>query len=146
MNHGDTEEVVEMASRMLGESAYAFLPFDREKVQRFVTGIIGKSNIWCGLIAEENGAIAGMFIGYLTDYFFCNEKLACDIVLFVAREYRGSSAAVKLIRTFREWAVERGARELCLGISTNVNVERIGRFYERMDFTRVGGIYKQRLG
>ena len=67
------------------------------------------------------------------------------MVLFVDPAYRHGLAAMRLVRGFREWALERGARELCLAISTNVNADDTGRFYERLGFTRVGGVYKQRL-
>jgi GNAT superfamily N-acetyltransferase len=86
-----------------------------------------------------------MVAGFLSDYFFCNETIASDNLLFVDRQHRGTLAAVRLLRAFRKWAAARGARELCLGISTVVDAERIGKLYERMGLSRVGAIYKQRL-
>lgn len=141
----DVAELLEMGVRMHRESAYDFLPFDYQKMSQLATDYIDQPETKCLLVAENSGNIVGMFVGYLADYFFCNEVLACDMVLFVDREYRGGSAAVKLIRAFQNWASERGAREICLATSTNINAESVGRFYERMQFVHVGGIYKQRL-
>jgi GNAT superfamily N-acetyltransferase len=141
----DIAELVEMGARMHAEGAYAFLPFDREKVRRVMTGYIDSAETQCGLVAEKDGTIIGMLGGYLTDYFFCDERIACDAVLFIDQKYRGSTAARRLIRAFRSWANESGARELCLGISLNVDIERAGKFYERMGLERVGGVYKERL-
>ena len=146
VKYEDIDEIIEMGARMHEESAYAFLPFDRDKVRHLITTYADNPDTRCGLVAEESNTLVGMFGGYLTNYFFCNEKLACDILLFVDQKYRGSSAAVRLIRAFRDWAAVRGAREVCLGVSTDINTERTGKFYERMGFTCVGGIYKQRLG
>jgi GNAT superfamily N-acetyltransferase len=145
VRYEDIDEIIEMGARMHAESAYDFLPFDRDKVRHLITTYAENPESRCVLVAEEKDILVGMFGGYLTNYFFCNETLACDITLFVAQEYRGSSAAVRLIRAFRDWAAARGAREICLGVSTDVNRERTGKFYERMGFARVGGIYKQRL-
>ncbi len=142
----DIGALVEMGRRMHEEGAYNFLPFDAEKVERLMAGIIEQPESWCGLVAENGGVPVGMLGGYLTDYFFCNEKLACDVILFVEREWRGSSAAARLVRAFRDWAAARGARELCLSVSTNVDADAIGRFYRGMGFTQVGGVYKLRLG
>jgi GNAT superfamily N-acetyltransferase len=142
----DSDEIIELGLRMHKESAYAFLPFECEKLRRLIASYLSDFESQCGLVAEENDVIVGMLGGYLTDYFFCNEKMACDMILYVVQEYRGSSAAARLIRAFRLWAVEHGAREMCLGISSNINTERTGRFYERMGFTHCGGVYKQRLG
>jgi hypothetical protein len=36
-----------------------------------------------GLVAQEGPVLVGMIAGYLTDYFFCDEKIACDILLFI---------------------------------------------------------------
>ena len=140
----DVDEVIEMGIRMHDESNYAFLPFDREKVRELIMTYVNDFETQCGLVAEEGNFLLGMFGGFLTDYYFCNEKLACDMVLFIDKKYRGSSAARRLIRAFRDWAIMRGAREICLGISSNVNTDRTGRFYESLGFTRVGAIYKQR--
>lgn len=142
----DIGALVEMGRRMHEEGAYNFLPFDAEKVEQLMAGIIEQPESWCGLVAENGGVPVGMLGGYLTDYFFCNEKLACDVILFVEREWRGSSAAARLVRAFRDWAAARGARELCLSVSTNVDADAIGRFYRGMGFTQVGGVYKLRLG
>jgi GNAT superfamily N-acetyltransferase len=86
-----------------------------------------------------------MIGGYLIDYFFCNETLVSDEVLFVKADRRGAVTAMRLIRGLQQWASDRGARELCLGISTNVRIETTGKLYERLGFTHVGGIYKKRL-
>jgi GNAT superfamily N-acetyltransferase len=141
----DIEQLLDMGERMHHEGAYAFLPFDREKVRRMIVSYIHQPETQCGLVAEENGVVFGMFAGYLTDYFFCDEKVACDLILFVDQERRGSSAAVRLVNAFRDWAAERGAMEICLGVSTNVNRETTGRFYEKLGLLQIGGLYKQRL-
>lgn len=127
------------------ESAYAFLPFEGEKIRQLLDSFMADTETQCGLVAEENNRLVAMFGGYLADYFFCHEKLACDLVLFVDEAYRGGSAAPRLLRAFRDWARQRGAREICLGTSTRINTARTGKFYERMGLSHVGGIYKQRL-
>ena len=127
------------------ESAYSFLPFETEKVRQFIVSFIEDADTQCGLVAEKNNVIVGMLGGYIGDYFFCYEKVAYDTLLFVERQNRGSSAAARLIRAFRQWAIDSGASEICLGISTNISTERTGMFYERMGLKQVGGIYKQRL-
>lgn len=143
--YDDVEPLIEMGKRMHKESAYAFLPFDREKVRRLMISYIDDSETQCGLVAEESGILVGMFAGYLTDYFFCEEKVACDLILYVDREHRGSSAAVRLVRGFCNWARNHGAREVCLGVSTEINPETTGRFYEKMGLSHSGGLYKQRM-
>jgi GNAT superfamily N-acetyltransferase len=141
----DIDRVVELGRRLHAESALAFLPYEVENVRSLVIKIIEHPETYCGLVAEHGEALVGMLGGYLTDYFFCNEKLACDLALFVEPEHRGSSAAARLIQGFRQWAEAGGAREICLGVSTNIGTAGIDRFYRSLGFTPVGGLYKLRL-
>lgn len=141
----DIDRVVEMGREMHGESAYAFLPYDADKVRALVARIIEHPESYCGLVVEDGQRVVGILGGYLTDYFFCDEKLACDLVVFVEPEYRGSPAAGRLIHGFCEWARQRGAREVCLGLSTQFKTEHVDRFYRALGFTPVGGLYKLRL-
>lgn len=141
----DVDAIVALGERMHEESAYAFLPYEREKVRGVIQRFIDQPETEFGRVAESGGRVVAMFGGYLTRYFFCHETLACDMVLFVDPEFRGGTAAARLIRAFRDWARERGAREVALGTSTNVHPEATGRFYEKMGLDWVGGLYKQRL-
>jgi GNAT superfamily N-acetyltransferase len=144
-NVEDIDKLTELGARMHAESAYAFLAYDAEKVRRTIASYIDDPETYCVLAAQQEQSIVGMLGAYLIDYFFCDEKLACDVVVYVDAGFRGSSAATRLIRAFREWAAARGAREICLGISTGIDVERTGAFYERLGFAGAGGVYKQRL-
>jgi len=143
--HPDTDELLDLGARMHAESAYAFLPYDRDKVRRLIVDYIEDTDTRYGRVAEKDGSIIGMIGGYLVDYYFCDASLVSDEVLFVGPGHRGGMAAVRLIRGLERWAADRGAREICLGISTNVHAETTGRLYERLGFTFVGGIYKRRL-
>ena len=141
----DIGQLVEMGARMHAEGAYSFLPYDAEKVRRLGASFLQNPETHCLLVAEHDGALVGMLGGYVTDYYFCEEKLACDQFFFVDRPWRGSRAAVRLISAFREWAAARGARELCLATSLGGKIEKIGHFYETLGLTCVDGVYKQRL-
>ena len=141
----DVEELVELGARMHEESAYAHLPYDAGKVRRLIASSAEESDTQLVLVAEAEGQVIGMLSGYLTDYFFCDETVACDMALFVEKGHRRGGAAVRLIRGFQDWARRRGAREVYLAVSTGVDIDVTGRFYEKMGFSRVGAVYKQRL-
>ncbi len=135
-----------MGARMHAESAYSFLPYDCDKVRRLILSYVENAETQCGLVAEEDGRPVGMLAGYITDYFFCDEKVACDYLVFIDLPYRGGTGAARLIHGFQQWAEARGAREVCLGVSTDVDSVATGRFYEKLGFRRVGGVFKLRLG
>jgi GNAT superfamily N-acetyltransferase len=141
----DLPALLALAQRMHAEGAYSFLPFDPKKVALLFVAC-GAMKDHFAAVADRGGAPVGFLGGKLATYPFCNETLATDLGFFVAPEHRASTAAVRLLRAFRAWAKERGAREVSLGVSSGVDVERIGALYERMGFRAMGGIYRERLG
>ncbi|HVV59676.1 MAG TPA: GNAT family N-acetyltransferase [Gaiellaceae bacterium] len=96
-------------------------------------------------MAEIGGELVGYLGGALGTYPFCDEILAHDLGFYVAPEHRRSSAAARLARAFVAWARHKGAREVQLAVSSGVDVERIGAFYERLGLNKVGGIYRASL-
>jgi GNAT superfamily N-acetyltransferase len=100
----------------------------------------------CVLVAENDGTPVGGLLGYITDYFFCEERVACDLAIFVEPGSGSAGAGARLIREFRNWASARAVREICLAVSTLARADAIGRLYRSLGFEPVGGVYKQRLG
>jgi GNAT superfamily N-acetyltransferase len=140
----DLPALLTLAQRMHAEGAYSFLPFDPRKVALlFVT--CGATKGHFAAVAERDGVIVGFLGGKLAPYPFCDELLATDLGFYVAPEHRASTAAVRLLRTFRAWARDQGAREVSLAISSGVDIERIGALYQRMGFRAAGGIYRERI-
>ena len=90
------------------------------------------------LVAEQDGVIVGMLLGLASRHFFSDDITASELVVYVAPEARGGSAAVKLIRQFEAWAVEQGAADIVLGVSTEVHADRTAQFYERLGYAPSG--------
>lgn len=138
-------DLVGLGVQMHQESAYAFLPFDHAKVRELLVEHIAHPADCFLQVLDVDGRPVGFLMGMLSEYFFSAATIACDEAFFIEPTHRRAWAAIELLRAFRQWAQSRGAAELCLGISTGAEHRRIGRFYERMGLTMVGGIYKQRL-
>ena len=141
----DIEALLDMSLRMHLESRYSFLPFSREKVRALISQCISEPDTHCAFVAEIDGRLGGMLGGYLADYFFCDEVVACDFVVFVDGTYRGTRAARTLVKAFQQWAASRNAREICLGISTDVESQKVARFYSILGFTSASAVFRQRL-
>jgi hypothetical protein len=137
--------IVELARRLHAESVYKSLPFDARKVGVLVA-FCARDTSCFGRVAEIGGEVSGFLGGKLTTYPFCNEVFAYDLGFYVAKERRASLGAVAPLHAFRAWAEEKGAREIALAVSSGIEPERVGRLYERMGLTCVGGIYRAPLG
>jgi GNAT superfamily N-acetyltransferase len=86
-----------------------------------------------------------MLLGYISEYYFGRDLIASDYLWYVTPEYRGSRAAVLLLRDFQKWAEERNASEVHMGLSTGVHAEKVGALLENLGYDLVGGNYKLRV-
>jgi GNAT superfamily N-acetyltransferase len=62
---------------------------------------------------------------------------ACELAVYVTPEHRGRTG-MRLIKAFEAWAWDRGADEITLGISTEVDPERTAALYARLGYRRSG--------
>jgi RimJ/RimL family protein N-acetyltransferase len=138
----DIEDMVDMGVQMHAESAFSGLDFDREKCRSLGQYYVDNPDTHFGVVAVLDGRVIGMLAGYVTPYYFGNDLIASDILWFVAPKHRGSRAGILLLQAFIKWSADRGASEVCIGISTAVAHEKTGRVLERFGFKHVGGNYK----
>jgi len=129
----DTDAVLIMAEAMHAESPRFrnknFLP---EKTINIVAHLASNGG---GFVAELDGELVGMIGGVLVPHFFSDFKYACDLVVFVKPDHRGSTVAIRLVKTFEKWAFENGAEEVVLGVSTGVSQERTVCVYQHLGYT-----------
>lgn len=85
-------------------------------------------------VAIKKDQIVGFIAGVVVEQFLSLDLFACDIGVFVLPEFRGGSCFVRLVKTFENWAKEKGAQEIQLGVSTGVHPEQTVRMYERLGY------------
>jgi GNAT superfamily N-acetyltransferase len=86
----------------------------------------------------DNGEeITGIMVGVVAPYLCGPEFYACDLILYVKPESRGTPAALSLVKEFEIWAKEMGAVEVMLGTSTGIDAEKTACLYERLGYSLV---------
>lgn len=141
---GDIENLVKLGQAMHAESSYSFLPYDSDKARAVVKRwIMAADHVL--FIAELDDIPVGGIALVLSEYMFCRERVVSDLLIYVTPGRRGNGVASALIARGRHWALQAGARELCLGVSTGVHSARTGMLYETLGFRSVGAIYKEKL-
>jgi len=139
-------DILQLGIAMHQESEFSAVQFDIEQAAHSIVSLVIENPNGFGMLAyTDDGKPAGMIAGSITPYFFSLGWVASDFVWFMRPEYRGSRAAVKLLKSFRTWAAEKGASELYMGVTTNVSADRTGDLLQRMGFKHVGGNYRVRL-
>lgn len=90
---------------------------------------------------DSAGLPAGCFCGTLARLPFAPHIVgARDAILYVLPKYRGSTAALKLVKTFETWAKNRGASRIYLSQSTNIEPEKTALLYEKLGYKQVGAL------
>lgn len=134
------DELMHLGRAMYAESALGGVEGDEERARRtFLAAIRDETGVYCLLLARAgNGEAAGFLFGTITRPWFTSALIAHDHAFFVMPAYRGSSAALKVLRVFRRWADKRGAA--CLNVSQRVGVEtdRFDRLMTRLGFEARG--------
>jgi len=144
----DVEAVVDLGQHMHGLSRFESVSYSREKVRGVVQHAVDNPAYMIAVAASRDGRVAGFHLANMERYFFGDDWLAQSINYFVLPEYRGTSAALRLLQIFRKWGERRGARELVLGTGTSkgVSLAQMDRFVRRCGFDQVGGLYSRWVG
>lgn len=141
----DIPIVFALAKKMYEESAYGtFCSFNDKKSLALIQTALKNPDNYFLHVAEKDGAIIGMYGGSITDYYFSNDLMAVDLILYVDPNKRGGLAAVKLIQAFEDWAFSKGVKEICPASSTQIAPERTAQLYHLLGYEVVGNLFKKR--
>lgn len=136
----DIFELTKMAMAMHKESDFNDVPFNFRFTYDFLSFTLEDEDC-CVFVLEKEGQIVGAFLGGVTPFFFSSKLKAYDTALFVLPEHRGGSAALKLLRQFETWAIEKGALKIYVSVSTNNSKADV--FYDKMGYKRLGGVFRK---
>lgn len=129
----DFDRMLVLAAMMVRESPrYSRHAFSVDKARQLFAVLMQRGGLF---VADKDGELVGFFAGLVAEHFLSTDRVASDIGVFVLPEHRGGSAFVRLVRAFEAWAIAEGAREISLGISTQVQAEQTVRMYERLGYT-----------
>ncbi len=136
----DVAAMIALGRSLHTESRFRSLPLDDARMRE-----IGRRGLAQGnpglILAERDGQAVGMAIVVAGEHFFSPAVTATVQLIYVLPEARGGAAAVKLLRALRRWAVQAGATDLHVNVTTGIKADRTDRFLRRMGFRQTGGNY-----
>lgn len=142
LEYADIPETVELARKFVEESAFSRFTFSHEKMAANLSMSITHPHMAFCHVVEHEGKLVGALVGYISEFFFGPDLIASDSGWFVLPEYRGSRSAVRLLKNFERWAKANGAKEVAMGVSTDVSPEKTGALLQKLGYKHVGGNYK----
>lgn len=145
MTQGDVQYALGLGVDMHQESWFRDFDFDVNKALSIWDRKVAQPDRWCLFVAEENDKIIGVFAGFANEHFFGNDLVSGDLILYVDPEHRGGTAAPRLIQAYEKWARSIGVKEIHIGVSTGVNVERTARLFEKLGFGNRAYLFRKRV-
>jgi len=139
----DIPALVELLLAMRDETRYAGLDVSPERLARNLgTQFSRMDAAQCCFVAENaEGTLVGVLAGSLRQFIFQEFVTATEGLFYVHPGARGTTAAVKLIYAFREWAIARGVREVQFSVRSGKDIARTDRLMKRLGFNLIGGNY-----
>lgn len=141
----DLHAVIALAKKMHGESpAYRNYRFEPGKIANLVKLCV-ESPDWLLLIAYNLGTPVGFVAAGAVEMIFGSEKTVDDLAVYVVPEKRGSMLGPRLVKALVDWAKTTGAREVRLGVTTEIDNSRVTTLLERMGFSQTGTLSTLKL-
>ena len=127
------KEFYELLKEMIAESEFNYAELNENKIFELF-----KSKDVKYFLATKEEKIVG-FIGLIKhEYFFSNRKRISDLGFYVKTQYRGTKAALLLIKKAEEWAKSMNIEDIHLGQTTATEIEKTQKFYKKLGYKTVG--------
>jgi len=139
----DIPRLIELGEDMQRESPrFSQLGYDHDKVARLVQSLIDSPE-GLVLVLDTPDGLVGMLVGFVAEQFFSHSLSAQELVVYVCPEHRGGTAGVRMVKAFEVWAFDKGAQEVSLGVSTEVDAARTAGLYERLGYQPSGCVLRK---
>lgn len=140
----DIPRILELGAMLHASSSYNRMAFVPAKAGAFLQALMaGDGGVV--FVAEVDGVVVGGMAGGIVDQWFSDDLIAYDFSIFVEPRRRNGVIAIRLMTAFEEWARLQGAKQIHMGIGTDLNVEGTGRLYEHMGFRLFGPLYMKEI-
>lgn len=134
----DLPSILAWGEMMHQESRFREDRFDEEKVQRLALELMEKQG---GILLIGK---SGMFAGAVRPRWYGPDLYATDLAIYVEPVARGGTEGMRLIRAFIMKARSLGVadRNIEIGNSTGVEIERTEKFFSKLGFEKLGGNFR----
>ncbi len=137
----DAKALVELGRQMHSESSYSQLNFEPKRVLETFDWYLNDENK-TAIIARKGDKPVGLYAGYMSKYYFSDEYVANDIAWFVTKSLRGTRVGLRLLDAFEKWAIDKGASEIRLGFTTDINPKAFDSLMKKRGYDVVGANYR----
>ena len=143
----DVPALVAIGERMHALTRFRNLDYRPDKVARALTDAItnGRHKYVFLVATGVDGRIVGGLLGVLEQHIFSDQLTASVMHFDVLPEARMGGHGVRLLKAFEAWCANRKVLEIGFGVNSGADLQRVGRFAERVGYVVVGANYMKSL-
>ncbi len=124
---------------------YQGIKVDRARIKFLLqNSLTDESGFMAHLLVDKNDKPIGGVSAYCVTQLLSWDKVTCDIFLFVKDEYRTLPNAIKLIRTYKEWAIRRDAKIIMASQIGGHRSDAFDALLLKEEFEPIGTLYRVR--
>ena len=129
---GDEIPLIQLGREMWEESEnFSRHPLNEEKLKQLAM-VVHTSDFLSCFVADSDVGPQGIWVGCVQPLWYSDDLSVNDIVFYVRKKYRGSSAALRLLKAAENWGVNRGATEINIGLSSGIVTEKTMCFFNKL--------------
>lgn len=106
---------------------------DEDKIKKLILFCSEK-----GFLYLKDGCL---MLGRTYTPWFNNDLCASDVLLYTIKESRGKGLATEAIKSFIDWAKNKGAVSISISQSTGTNREEFDKMSENLGLQKIGAVY-----
>ncbi len=143
----DVPALVALGARMHALTRFRNLDFRPDKVARALSDVItqGRHKYVFFVATSADGRIVGGLLGVLEQHIFSDQLTASVMHFDVLPEARMGGHGMRLLKAFETWCANRKVLEIAFGVNSGADLQRVGRFAERVGYVVVGTNYMKSL-
>lgn len=142
----DIPDIIRLSREMHAEGPYSSIEFDEHKVGELGIAMSHPHSNYWGAVAEDDGKVVGVIIGVCEELLFSRRTQTFDVIIYVSKDARGSTAGLRLINAYIDWAKSIDAVACNVVISGMYDNSKTYLLVQKLGFSPVGGLFKMQLG
>lgn len=142
----DFDALVEIGTEFHRGSRFSELPYENSRVVEYLAMVLQgiQRGDHCFFVAENTrGELIGLLHGVMDRFLFCSALTASEHLFFVKKDYRHTSAAIRLLSAFEKWAKNRDATEINIRLNSGIDVAPVQGMLAKTGFELSGWSYSR---
>lgn len=143
----DFVQCEKFAQEFLKTSVFKDAGYKSSKVKNFMKQAADPSSNVFACVSDLDGLIIGVFVGYVSEYWFSSKNIAQDLFVTVIPKRRSHAymCISRMVSAFESWSRAKKAIEICIGSSTALANDNYKNFLKRSGYKEVGFIVKKEI-